>query len=101
MPLQADILLITVTDIESRAVMKAFREATGKSPQLEAIGDRDYHDLGELNGTRVFMALSEMGASGLGGSQESVRKGIEALLPSAVIMVGIAFGVNQQKQAIG
>lgn len=101
MPPPADILLITVTDIESRAVMKVFREATGKAPQLEAIGDRDYHDLGELNGTRVFMALSEMGTSGPGGSHESVRKGIEALAPAAVIMVGIAFGVNQQKQAIG
>jgi nucleoside phosphorylase/tetratricopeptide (TPR) repeat protein len=101
MPPPADILLITVTDVESRAVMKVFREATGKAPQLEAIGDRDYHDLGELNGTRVFMALSEMGASGPGGSHESVRKGIEALSPAAVIMVGIAFGVNQQKQAIG
>ncbi|MCI0354486.1 MAG: hypothetical protein L0099_05515, partial [Acidobacteria bacterium] len=60
-----------------------------------------YRDLGEVNSARVFTALSEMGSGGPGGSQEAVRKGIEALRPSAVIMVGIAFGINEQKQAIG
>lgn len=97
----ADVLIVTVTEVESRAVMKVFREAAGKDPKPEPIGDRIYLDLGEVNGGRVFMALSGMGAGGVGGSQENVRKGIEALSPSAVIMVGIAFGINEQKQAIG
>ena len=30
-----------------------------------------------------------------------MQKGIEALAPSAVVMIGIAFGVNPEKQAIG
>ncbi len=98
---QADVLIVTVTEVESRAVMKVFREATGKDSKPEPMGDRIYLDLGEVNGARVFMALSGMGAGGVGGSQESVRKGIEALSPSAVIMVGIAFGINEQKQATG
>jgi nucleoside phosphorylase/tetratricopeptide (TPR) repeat protein len=98
---KADVLIVTVTEVESRAVMKVFREATGKDPKPEPIGDRIYLDLGAVNGARVFMAFSEMGTGGVGGSQEGVRKGIEALSPSAVIMVGIAFGINEQKQAIG
>jgi len=98
---KTDVLIVTVTEVESRAVMKVFREATGKDPKPEPMDDRIYLDLGEVNGARVFMALSEMGSGGLGGSQEGVRKGIEALSPSAVIMVGIAFGINEQKQAIG
>jgi nucleoside phosphorylase/tetratricopeptide (TPR) repeat protein len=97
----ADVLIVTVTDVESRAVMNVFREATGNEPKPEPIGDRIYLDLGEVNGGRVFMALSGMGTGGVSGSQEGVRKGIEALSPSAVIMVGIAFGINEQKQAIG
>jgi nucleoside phosphorylase/tetratricopeptide (TPR) repeat protein len=101
MTTQADVLLVTVTKIESRAVMQIFEQATGQKPQPIQVADRIYNDLGELNGSRVFMALSEMGTSGPGGSHESVRKGIEALSPAAVIMVGIAFGVNEQKQAIG
>jgi nucleoside phosphorylase len=98
---KADVLIVAVTEVESRAVMKVFREATGKDPKPEPIGDRIYLDLGDVNGARVFMALSGMGTGGVGGSQEGVRKGIEALSPSAVIMVGIAFGINGQKQAIG
>ncbi len=98
---KANILIITVNKIESQAVMRAFREATGKEYKPESIGDRTYHNLGEINAVRVFMALSEMGSGGPGGSQEAVRKGIEALAPSVVVLVGIAFGVNEQKQAIG
>lgn len=98
---QADILIVTVTKVESQAVMKVFREATGKASKPESIGDRTYHDLGQIEDVRVFMALSQMGSGGLGGTQEAVRKGIEALKPQAVIMVGIAFGVNEEKQTIG
>jgi nucleoside phosphorylase/tetratricopeptide (TPR) repeat protein len=96
-----DVLIVTATDVESRAVLSAFKEATGREPKPEPIGDRLYLDLGEVNTTRVFMTLSGMGSGGLDGAQEAVRKGIEALSPFAVIMVGIAFGVNEKKQSIG
>jgi len=42
-----------------------------------------------------------MGAGGLGASLQTVTKALAALTPGAVIMVGIAFGVNEKKQAIG
>ena len=98
---KADVLIVTVTDVESRAVIEAFREVVGKEPKPEPIGDRIYLDLGEVRDARVFMALSEMGSGGIGGSQKAVDKGIDALSPLAVVMVGIAFGMNEEKQAIG
>lgn len=98
---KTDVLIVTATTVEGKAVMEVFREATGKDPCPESIGDRMYHDLGEVKGVHLFLALSEMGAGGPGGSQQAVQKAIAALRPSAVIMVGIAFGVNEQKQAIG
>lgn len=98
---QADVLIVTVTPVESRAVMDVFRQATKSEARVTPIGGRDYHDLGEVNGSRVFMGRSEMGAGGPGGSQEAVRKGIEALQPTAVIMAGIAFGIDESKQSIG
>ena len=98
---KADVLIVTVTEVESHAVMDVFREATGKDAKPELVANELYLDLGDINSSRVFMALSGMGAGGLGGSQERVRKAIEALSPAAVIMVGIAFGINEQKQAIG
>lgn len=101
MPHKADVLIVTVTDVESRAVTEVFHQATGRDAKPELIANELYLDLGEINGSRIFMALSGMGAGGLGGSQERIRKAIEALSPADVIMAGIAFGINEQKQAIG
>lgn len=97
----ADVLIVTVTRLEARAVLTAFEAATGQKAQPVSIGDRVYRNLGSLNGTRVFLALSEMGAMGLGASLQAISKGIAALHPRAVIMVGIAFGMNESKQALG
>lgn len=47
------------------------------------------------------MAISEMGAGRPGAAQQTVDRGIRALVPSAVIMAGIAFGVDETKQSIG
>lgn len=98
---RADVLIVTVTSVESLAVLKVFHAATETNSAIISIGDRSYHDLGVVNDVRVCMAVSEMGSSGLGGSQNAISKGIEALNPDAVIMVGIAFGIDQGKQTIG
>jgi nucleoside phosphorylase len=99
--LNADILLVTVTRVEGLATLEVFREATGQAAIPTPIGDQIYHNLGMVNDARIFMVQSEMGSVGLGASQQTIQKGIEALSPSAVIMVGIAFGVNPEKQSIG
>jgi nucleoside phosphorylase/tetratricopeptide (TPR) repeat protein len=101
MPHKADVLIVTVTEVESHAVMDVFREATGRDARSEVIASELYLDFAEINGSRVFMALSGMGSGGVGGSQERIRKAIEALSPAAVIMIGIAFGINEKKQAMG
>ena len=65
-----------------------------------SIDGRMYFDLGAVNKAGL-LTQSEMGTSGLDASLQTVRKGIEALNPAAVVMVGIAFGVNEQEQTIG
>lgn len=70
---KSDILIVTVAKVESQAVMKVFGKETGKDPIPTKIDDRIYHDLGEMNGQRIFLALSEMGAIGLGASQQTVQ----------------------------
>lgn len=95
------ILLVTVNKHETNAVLAAFKVLTGAKPALLNIEDRVYRDLGNLNGTRLFHALSEMGSGAVGAAQQSVDKAIRALSPTMVIAVGIAFGVNEKKQCIG
>ncbi len=81
--------------------MQTFEQATGYKAQPRPVDDRIYFDLGETQGARVFMVQSEMGAGGRGASLQTVQKGLEALSPAAVIMVGIACGVNAEQQTIG
>ncbi|HEY1242549.1 MAG TPA: tetratricopeptide repeat protein [Bryobacteraceae bacterium] len=97
----ADVLLVTVTKTESQAVLKAFEDATKQKAKPLSRDGRVYFDLGLVNGARVFLTVSEMGAGGLGAALQTVTKAIEALEPKAVIMVGIAFGVSGEWQAIG
>ncbi|MEI2769985.1 MAG: SUMF1/EgtB/PvdO family nonheme iron enzyme [Candidatus Competibacter sp.] len=97
----ADVLIVTATKVESKAVLDAFAELTGRPARIVTENRRTYRNLGEIGGTRVFLALTEMGAAGLGGSQQAVQKGIAALHPGAVLLVGIAFGMDEKKQRIG
>ncbi len=50
---------------------------------------------------RVNLTQTEMGAGGLGASQHAVGKSIRTLSPAAVVMVGIAFGMNVETQNVG
>jgi nucleoside phosphorylase len=96
--LKADILLVTVTSGEAQAVLRLFAEETGQAFQRHFIGNKTYFDLGTLRDARIMMVQAEMGAF---GALLAVDDGIRALSPSAVIMVGIAFGVDDRTQSIG
>lgn len=96
-----NVLLVTVTETESRCVIDIFRQHTKAVAPIVSIGNKTYRDLGVVNGVRVWHALSAMGHGGSGGSQQAVSKAIASLHPKAVIMLGIAFGVNEEKQKLG
>ncbi len=98
---EADILIVTVTEVETSAAIAAFKQANGFKEQVEQIRNRPYYNLGQIGSARVFLTQSEMGTGGLDGSLLTVSKGIEALSPLAVIMVGIAFGIDETKQRLG
>jgi nucleoside phosphorylase len=99
--LQTDILLVTATEVEGRAVLDLFQSELGHPFKRLFIGDKTYFDLGTIADTRVMMVQSEMGAGGPGGALLVVDEGIRELSPSAVILVGIAFGIDRKKHRIG
>ena len=98
---KTDLLLVTVNDVETQAVLNAFKAATGEDAASEAIEDRLYNNLGVINGTQVYHAISEMGSIGPGAMQQTVDKAVRALNPSSVIAIGVGFGVNENEQKIG
>jgi hypothetical protein len=79
MNLYADVLIVTATKVESKAIVEVFQGFSGNTPKPVSIGDKMYHDLGIINDARVFFTQSEMGSIGLGASQQTVQKGIDAL----------------------
>lgn len=101
MKYSVDILLLTVAKIETVAMFDVFRHRVGHEPVVRSIEDMTYHDLGSVSGMSVWLVQAEMGSGGVGASQQTVTKAIAALSPKAVIMSGIAFGVDPTKQAIG
>ncbi|MFZ4526136.1 MAG: hypothetical protein ACOYOE_11485 [Chlorobium sp.] len=61
----ADILIVTVTDVESRAVLNAFEPAAGCAATPCTIDEQIYFNLGIVNGARVFLIRSEIATSKL------------------------------------
>jgi nucleoside phosphorylase len=96
-----DVLLVTVTDVETRAVFDTAQSITGKPFTKHFLGKKTYYDLGLVCGTSVYLVRSEMSSTSVGGSMITVLHGIELLQPGAVIIVGIAFGVDESAQPIG
>ncbi|MBE3564486.1 MAG: hypothetical protein IMW90_02035 [Thermogemmatispora sp.] len=94
--LHADVLLVTVTEIEAQAVLALFSQV-----ERYYIEEKTYYLLGEVGGTSLVMVQSEMGQGGVAGSLLTVSEGIRHLQPRAVIMVGIAFGLKPDEQHIG
>lgn len=98
---KCDVLLVTVTDVETESLLETAKSQTGRRYTTELGQYKTYFDLGIIGGARTFVVKSEMGSDTIGGSLITVKDAIAEARPSAVIMVGISFGVDQKKQKIG
>jgi nucleoside phosphorylase len=96
-----NILIITVTKTEAQAVLETFSNATDKNWTRQVIGNKTYYNLGIHGNSTIYMVQSEMGTATPGGSLLTVRQAIQDLKPQAIIMCGIAFGLNPNKQQLG
>gem|GEM_PF-6757390 len=64
---KADLLLVTATEVEARAVLNVFPRQDS-TLERRHIGNNSYIDLGVIGGARTFLVQSEMGAGGPGRS---------------------------------
>jgi nucleoside phosphorylase len=98
---RVDVLLVTVTEVEKNAVLDAFKKAVGYEHRLTFIRNKSYYMLGTFGGSSVAMVQSEMGYSGPGAALTTVANACNDLHPTAVIAVGVAFGIHKAKQHLG
>lgn len=100
-PSKERVLVVAVTQVEVDALLSVFAADTGRSAEPFKVNGYIYQRLGQIRDFEVFLAISEMGSGGVAGSQESIRRAIEAIKPYAAFMVGIAFGIDKRKFSIG
>ena len=96
-----NILIVTVTKIEAQAVLETFSQAAGKLWDRQAFGNKTYYNLGIHGQVPVYMVQSEMGIATPSGALLTVNQAIQDLHPQAVIMCGIAYGLQPGKQKLG
>lgn len=97
--MRTDVLLVVATDTERDALFAA--AGMLDVPPLHHGEGRSYHDLGIIGGARVLAVQTEMGTAGVGGSLTTILTAIGEVRPTTILMVGIAFGVDPEKQPIG
>lgn len=98
---RTDVLIVTEMAVETQAVLDLFEKEIGKPSQQYVLNDQTYFHLGEIHGARISMVRSETGAMGTGSALLIVDEGIRTLSPVAVIIVGLAFGLDNTNQDIG
>lgn len=98
---QCDVILVFVSEIEKAAVYNAFIEKYSHEPRVSVGEMLTYHDFGEIGGAKVLGLQIEMGSTTPGGSAAAIISALIEKAPDYVILVGIAFGMDREKQKIG
>jgi nucleoside phosphorylase len=96
----ATIVLVTVNDLETKAVLDAF-VGPARAPAQTTVGGVTYNLLGNHGEMSIVHTIAEMGSGGVGATQQRTRQAIDHWKPAAVVAIGIAFGMDETKQRIG
>lgn len=98
----AQILLVTATDVETSALHDCLRPLPGRTQCLTMTDGNQTYFVGRLGGYGVIhVQCCQMGSVLPGASASTVAEAIAHWGVRAVVMTGIAFGVDRIKQRIG
>ncbi|MEV3901756.1 hypothetical protein AB0K11_05475 [Mycobacterium sp. NPDC050551] len=96
---RADVVLMTVNDIETAAIRSAL-ESRGLTGQIHNGRTNVYWLYGPVGNATVALLRSSMGSGGPGGSGLTARDAVEDVNAGALISIGVAFAMDE-KQPIG
>jgi len=104
MGLSCDYLVMTVTDSETAELFAELSDRYSRTPVPVSGGRLAYSDLGRFGKvypSSVYHVRSKMGSDTPGGSAITAYSALTELRPQRIIMVGIAFGVDEHRQKMG
>jgi len=96
-----DILLLSVTEVERDAILAVMQPWPGTDVILEGAVSETTYRFGLFGRYRAAHVESTMGTQGRHGVTLKARAALEELRPKAMLLLGIAFGVNRAKQRLG
>jgi nucleoside phosphorylase len=95
------VALLTATPTERDTVLKNLEPLPGVNGVLRVFHEKNAYFIGQLGQYPIVLCMSGMGASGRDSAQVVSGEMIRFWKPTAVIMVGIAFGRSPDLQRIG
>ncbi len=96
------LLIVTATKIETENLHNQLAPYCACNGIIQTYHENQTYYIGIFGAYAVVhVQCSNMGAISIGGSLNTVRDAIDCWKPKAVVMIGIAFGVNRKKQNIG
>ncbi|MBP7260533.1 MAG: hypothetical protein KBB37_04535 [Bacteroidia bacterium] len=95
------VLLVTATDTEAAESINNLKPLPNESAIIQMFSGSQTYYIGTLGIYGVVLVQSEMGSIGRNSSLLTTLRAIEIWEPKAIIMVGVAFGIDSKKQQIG
>ncbi len=96
-----DVLLITVTEVETNAVLNAMEPWPEEKKILRGQPSLINYWFGQFGQYRAAHCTCTMGSKGLSGSAQTTADAMNEIQPKAVLLLGIAFGVDRKSQRLG
>ena len=93
--------VLVATDVERQSVLKRLKPPRNRRSVLKVFEGNNTYFLGRLGVANVVLVMTAMGSVGRDSSTIVTTELVDHWKPDAVIMVGIAFGKDAEKQMIG
>lgn len=97
---EIDVVIMTATDVELRAVMHLLEPYPGQEQVLLAFVGPETYYLGKFGAYRAVVTKCRMGSISEGSAAFAALQAQNVWRPKALIMVGIAFGKDAARQKI-
>ena len=95
------LLLVTVNDIETNSLFSRLKPLKDYSDIRVAYSKNNTYFIGRFGAYNVIHVQSDMGAMNRDAVMTTVDNAIKMWNPRGIIMVGVAWGMNKEKQQIG
>jgi len=95
------ILLMTATDLETKALHNYIKPLDKYSSIIKVYHDSRTYYIGKFGNYEIVHVQCEMGSMSRSASTLTTSEAIRDLKPRFVLMIGIAFGIDETKQKIG